>query len=301
MKKFLNIVSLFCKASIIRIDSNGEILDVVINTNPEFPIKNFKNIYDIFTEEEKFRLRRVLESGFDIRKKYMQLSPKTKVDDYVDVQIATHENEKYIYIEFFESNREREVMYDRYIEKLTNLSEKDPLTKVYNRQGLDEKIRRLILNSDDEKRIGVIYFDMDNLKQINDTHGHKTGDKAILNVIEILISNLRDRDIVARLGGDEFVIVVEELTGKRSTTYGLAKRLHKAVARSKKEKHSTTLSMGVHMMEAKTLKKDVEDLEKFSKQWNKQLDKADKAAYKSKKSGKNKISTSRSFSKFYKL
>jgi len=161
--------------------------------------------------------------------------------------------------------------------------------KVLNRKGFDEKVARLVKNSDPKKRLGIIYFDMDNLKYINDTHSHKMGDKAILNVMEKLTATVRDRDIVARLGGDEFVI------------YGLAQRLHKQVSKDKGKKYSTTLSMGVHIVKVEDISKNVEDLEKFSAQFKKEVEKADKAAYKSKEDGKNKVSVTKEFLKYYKL
>jgi diguanylate cyclase (GGDEF)-like protein len=296
-----NILSLFLDIVILRIDSEGNILETVINTNEDFKIEKIDNIYELFAEEEKFRLKRVLESGFDIKKKYMELSKETGIGEFVDVKLYEKEYERYFFIQFFESNRDREVTYDRYIEKLTNLSERDPLTKVFNRKGFDEKVRRIANSGNPKKRLGIIYFDMDNLKTINDTYGHKMGDKAILNVIDILTSTVRERDIVARLGGDEFIIVVEEVTGSQSTAYGLAQRLLKAVSKEKGKQYSSTLSMGVHIVEVGDISKDVEDLEKFSNQLNNEVEKADKAAYKSKRNGRNQISVTKEFLKYYKL
>jgi diguanylate cyclase (GGDEF)-like protein len=301
MKEIQDIISLFLDIVILKIDPEGNILDIVINTNQDFKISKFKNVYDLFTEEEKFRLKRVLESGFDVKKKFMELDKSTGMDEFVDVNLHEKDYNRYLFIQFFESNRDREVTYDRYIEKLTNLSERDPLTKVLNRKGFDEKVARLVKNSDPKKRLGIIYFDMDNLKYINDTHSHKMGDKAILNVMEKLTATVRDRDIVARLGGDEFVIVVEEITGSKSTAYGLAQRLHKQVSKDKGKKYSTTLSMGVHIVKVEDISKNVEDLEKFSAQFKKEVEKADKAAYKSKEDGKNKVSVTKEFLKYYKL
>jgi predicted signal transduction protein with EAL and GGDEF domain len=200
MLEIQNIISLFIDIVILKIDTEGNILDVVINTNEDFKISKFKNVYNLFTEKDKFRLKRVLESGFDVKKKFMELDKATGMDEFVDVNLYEKDYNRYLFVQFFESNRDREVTYDRYIEKLTNLSERDPLTKVLNRKGFDEKVARLVKNSDPKKRLGIIYFDMDNLKYINDTHSHKMGDKAILNVMEKLTATVRERDIVARLG-----------------------------------------------------------------------------------------------------
>lgn len=301
MTEIQNILSLFLDIVILEIDPDGNILNTVINTNEDFQISQFKNVYDLFTKEEKFRLKRVLETGFDVKKKFMELDKSTGIDEFVDVNLYEKDYNRYLFIQFFESNRDREVIYDRYIEKLTNLAERDPLTKVFNRKGFDEKVRRLVNNSDSKKRLGIIYFDMDNLKTINDTYGHKMGDKAILNVIDILTSTVRERDIIARLGGDEFIIVVEEITGSKSTAHGLAERLLKAVSKENGKQYSSTLSMGVHIVEVEDMSKDVEDSEEFSEQLNDQIEKADKAAYESKKNGKNQISVTKEFLKYYEL
>lgn len=301
MKELQNIISHFIDFTILQINNDGDIQQVLLNTRKDFKVEKIKNLYSLFAEEDKFRLRRVLESGLDIKKKYMELSKETGLKEFVDVRLYEEKTNKYFFIQFFESNRDREVAYDRYIEKLTNLSERDPLTKVFNREGFNEKVRRLVGSSDSKKRIGIIYFDMDNLKHINDTFGHKMGDKAILNIIDILVSTVRERDIVARLGGDEFVVMTEEVTGSKSTAYGLAERLLKLVSKEKGKDYSSTLSMGVHIVEAGDLSKNIENPERFVLDLGSELEKADKAVYESKKSGKNKVSVSKEFLKYYKL
>ncbi len=301
MSKTAKIISCFIEFAILRIDNQGNIDEIIINTNPDFNITKGQNIYTLFVKEEKFRLKRVLESGFDIKKKYMELYKKKGEREFVDVKLNDCHGKRFLYIQFFESNREREIMYDRYIEKIVNISERDPLTRVLNRQGFNEKIRRLISNSDKDKKLGIIYLDIDKLKQINDKYGHKIGDKAITNVVNILTANLRERDIIARMGGDEFVIVVEEISGSTSTAYGLAKRLLKAVSKVKGEKYSTTLSIGVHIFKAGKFLKDAENEEKFFKKWEKEINECDKAAYASKEAGRNRVSVSPDFSKNYKL
>lgn len=301
MNNIEQILSPFLHITILKVDTNGKILKNILNTNSNLHISKFKNIYDIFSEEENFRLSMVLESLEDICKKYMQLSKKTGLEELVDIKVHNHNNEKYIYIQSFESNREKEIMNDRNMVKLINLSERDPLTKVLNRGGFGEKIRELVKRSDAQKRLGVIFIDIDNLKKINDTHGHKIGDKAILNVIDILVSTVRARDIVARLGGDEFVIVTEEITGSKSTAYGLAERLQRKISQDTGRSYSSTISAGVHVFESGDISKNVKDIQKFTNDWNKELEKADKAVYQSKQNGKNKVSVSENFLKYYKL
>ncbi len=91
--------------------------------------------------------------------------------------------------------------------KITNYAFKDPLTKVFNRHFLEEQIDFLRSNPN-LFPIGLIYIDMDNLKQINDTFGHKVGDIYIKKLAESLISSIRSTDFIVRIGGDEFLIIL---------------------------------------------------------------------------------------------
>jgi diguanylate cyclase (GGDEF)-like protein len=63
----------------------------------------------------------------------------------------------------------------------------------------------------------VVYFDVNGMKQINDTHGHPAGDAALRHVAETLCNNVRSSDIVGRLGGDEFGVILTQ-TGQEQAT-----------------------------------------------------------------------------------
>ena len=56
----------------------------------------------------------------------------------------------------------------------------------------------------------VVYFDVNGMKQINDTHGHPAGDAALRHVADVLCKNVRSSDIVGRLGGDEFGVILAQ-------------------------------------------------------------------------------------------
>lgn len=96
---------------------------------------------------------------------------------------------------------------------LSKMSKTDELTQLYNRRGylkLSKKAIKLALELGNTGLI--IYGDMDDLKSINDTYGHETGDKALKAMANILKKNFRNTDIVSRLGGDEFAITAINLT-----------------------------------------------------------------------------------------
>jgi diguanylate cyclase (GGDEF)-like protein len=92
--------------------------------------------------------------------------------------------------------------------ELKSLSLTDELTGLYNRRGFLTLARQQIKIAHRlKKRLLLIYTDMDNLKWINDTLGHKEGDRALKEMAEIMSSTFRASDLVARMGGDEFAIL----------------------------------------------------------------------------------------------
>ncbi len=299
MSEIQKVLSLFTGLVVLKIDVEGKILSTIINTKENLNLKGIKNIYDIFSPEENNRVKRVLDMSFDSKKKYMEINKELGMNELVDVEISQYEGSMYAFIQFFQSNRQREVEYERYLENLLNLSEKDTLTQTFNRHGFGEKVRRIIVDSDPEKIIGIIYLDIDNLKHINDTYGHAIGDKAIMSIANILISTVRQRDIVARLGGDEFAIVVEEVSGRRSSAYGLANRLLIEIGKQNEE-YSATASLGVHVFKVKEITKEIKNDSTIENAFKQELKQADSAAYEAKTNGRNRICTSAGYDKYYK-
>lgn len=91
---------------------------------------------------------------------------------------------------------------------LAQLSKTDELTKIYNRRGFMELAQRQIDLSVEANTEGcVFFFDLDGLKTINDTHGHKLGDEAIKTAAMVLKKAFHKADIVGRLSGDEFAVI----------------------------------------------------------------------------------------------
>jgi diguanylate cyclase (GGDEF)-like protein/PAS domain S-box-containing protein len=92
--------------------------------------------------------------------------------------------------------------------RLTHLALHDPLTGLANRALLDDRLAQAIAQRDRDGGVVVVLFcDVDNLKAINDRHGHAFGDKVLVTVAQRLVGQVRSGDTVARFGGDEFVLV----------------------------------------------------------------------------------------------
>ena len=95
------------------------------------------------------------------------------------------------------------------VEQLDLLAHQDALVTLPNRRGFMRELERLV---DRAKRYGesaaLLYVDLDGLKMINDTFGHKAGDEALRQVAQLLVGGTRRSDVVARIGGDEFGILL---------------------------------------------------------------------------------------------
>jgi diguanylate cyclase (GGDEF)-like protein len=104
----------------------------------------------------------------------------------------------------------------------------DVLTKAHNRSSYNKKMISEIekLEKGEIEDIGLILFDLNYFKQINDTHGHIVGDHALTEVTERVRKSLRPGETIYRLGGDEFAIIIENV--KNGKMKGIARRLYEA-------------------------------------------------------------------------
>ncbi|GGL94396.1 GGDEF domain-containing protein [Nakamurella endophytica] len=84
----------------------------------------------------------------------------------------------------------------------------DPLTGLANRRSFDQSIAALLAGDVGARPILLLLGDLDHFKQINDRHGHLTGDACLVRVAQWLRENTRTDDLVSRWGGDEFAVVV---------------------------------------------------------------------------------------------
>ena len=148
---------------------------------------------------------------------------------------------------------------------------RDYQTRLLNRRGLEAAMEILRL---EDLPVAVYLFDLDNLKQINDTHGHETGDLLIRSFAQVLRKNTRDSDLVCRYGGDEFVVVLRHISSQE-----IVLRKGEAICR---EFHDMRLPNGIQASCTGGLVLAGKD-EKPSQEF---IDRADKALYRAKRTQK---------------
>ncbi len=99
-------------------------------------------------------------------------------------------------------------------ERLSVLAQYDPLTEIPNRRHFTNQLERAATRARrGNKRIGILFLDLDRFKTVNDTLGHQAGDALLGMVVERLKTCVRSGDLLARLGGDEFACMLEDVDG----------------------------------------------------------------------------------------
>lgn len=101
------------------------------------------------------------------------------------------------------------------VAELERIVDRDTLTPLFNRRYfINELIKRKALLARHKVQTALLFVDVDDLKAINDAHGHAAGDFALIEIARRLADNVRSSDIVARIGGDEFALLLDHVTEK---------------------------------------------------------------------------------------
>ncbi len=163
-------------------------------------------------------------------------------------------------------------------ETLQVLATQDPLTGCLNRRAFFERFEVEFNRSQRyQHNLACIMTDIDHFKRINDEYGHQLGDEVLKKVSQILINSLRDTDVVCRYGGEEFCLILTE-TGEEGAHH-TAERIRQSVSAEPIEGISVTISLGVASLETAAANPSV------------LLGHADKALYRAKNSGRNRVVT----------
>jgi diguanylate cyclase (GGDEF)-like protein len=166
-------------------------------------------------------------------------------------------------------------------EQLQKLAANDPLTSLYNRRfgmvRLTEEFSRSVRNN---LPLGIIMFDIDHFKSVNDTYGHTVGDRALVNISKISRMAIREGDFLIRFGGEEFLVILPGAS--KEDTQFVAERLRHMVEDSSIKHGDQQIRITISAGYSSYPENDVKDE-------NALVTIADKALYTAKESGRNKV------------
>ena len=290
-----------------------KIIDDILKTNTPFTIELNETLYEKYCtgthEGEVKKLRKDLQTMLiSVMVEFADMTGKTEnynsvLTDSVsklseDVSLDTFKNILDEIIGETKSINSHTIQIQQKLQKTTNELESlkqafiqtkreasiDFLTGVANRKAFKEVMEVMADNADNGgKRLCLLVIDIDHFKKFNDDHGHLVGDEVLKFVAKKIKANVRGKDFVARYGGEEFVVLLPmtPLSGATVVAENIraffAKSALKIATKSKNLGHITT-SIGAAEF------KPGEGLSEF-------VERADKALYHAKNSGRNKVTT----------
>ncbi len=166
------------------------------------------------------------------------------------------------------------------VDKIKQVSDTDDLTGLYNMRAFSSILQRAFKQAVRHGHpLSLVMVDSDNLKAVNDAHGHDAGNRLLQHLVRCVRDELRGSDVMARFGGDEFIMLLPE-TNRRGAQ-DMSERIRKSVESSRFDIRggdiNVTVSLGIS-----SYPEDGGNLEAI-------LDKADKAMYRAKQRGRNQV------------
>ena len=245
------------------------------------PLLNRKDVFKVFAEEIRYLGKisdiKFSDSGPDMQG-YLKFNTGDSPNDVLYIKTKSKTVIAYMpyFVKLLSLCLERVYLYER----LQEISIHDSLTKIYNRRYfmlryLEEFERAKKFNLS----LSFLMIDVDHFKKINDTYGHLVGDAVLREVAALIKENTREIDFIARYGGEEFSAILPE-TDKAGAIM-MAERISSRISRRQikvfDETLNLTISAGVAAFPQNTIHSDV------------LVEIADKALYKAKLSGRNRV------------
>ena len=166
----------------------------------------------------------------------------------------------------------------KYTYELQYQATHDNLTKLFNRQKLNDEFDKEILREQRYNHgLSLVMFDIDNFKSVNDTYGHDVGDVVLKDISKTLLESIRITDIASRWGGEEFMVLLPDTSLENAIN--VAQIIRRNIENYKFEgvPHSITVSIGVAVFQNKIDSKDSV------------VKNVDLALYQAKRNGKNQV------------
>lgn len=147
-------------------------------------------------------------------------------------------------------------------QKIENKIIKEELTGCYNRKYIFSKLQNMY--EENIYNFGIFFIDINKLKFVNDTLGHKYGDEYILNVSEVIKESVKEQDLVAKIGGDEFLVIVNDVTENDLIKIENDIKQNMEKLNEQTEKYEASASLGYIFVDENMLKLGVDEIIKLA-------------------------------------
>lgn len=181
------------------------------------------------------------------------------------------------------NNQNRITFLEGEVRKWRDLAQRDQMTGMYNKVYFEKLVADAVeMSKTDELYSGLIMFDIDHFKSINDTYGHQIGDEVIKQISDITTHHIvRENDILARVGGEEFALFLisgSEISDERliKIAESIRSQVSEIVFTADGKDFKVTVSLGVGKYNG-------------SENDKKYIDRIDKALYKAKQGGRDRV------------
>lgn len=166
--------------------------------------------------------------------------------------------------------------------ELRHTAQTDALTGVGNRHFIEGRLHAVVSEQEFRKKldVGVLFFDIDNFKLVNDSYGHDIGDKVLKMTAATVSENLRKSDIIGRWGGEEFLVILYDISSLKSLTF-IAEKIRLLVECSRLEIANSGVQVSISI--GATLLQPLDTPESI-------LRRVDSLMYESKHTGRNRVS-----------
>ncbi|MCT4632351.1 MAG: diguanylate cyclase [Firmicutes bacterium] len=219
-----------------------------------------------------------ITSGKKIENDRRRIKSDSELQGYLYLESENSIN-NYTGISFEKSKKISKILHMLAVNyNLKKMSTVDKLTGVYLRKYFEELAQSKIKSVVSEKDVfSIVMVDIDDFKYVNDTYGHRRGDKVLTTLGSVLNTTLREDDAVGRYGGEEFIIMLSNVSSKEA--YDICEMLREKILDKKLmgEKETLTVSFGIS------------SFPKDGKTMSDLVEKADQALYESKENGKNQV------------
>jgi diguanylate cyclase (GGDEF)-like protein len=166
-------------------------------------------------------------------------------------------------------------------DRLQRLAALDPLTGIYNRRfGMGRLVEEFGRAVRTDTPLGVVMFDIDHFKSVNDVYGHRVGDRVLAAVAKAAKQVIREGDVLTRYGGEEFLVVLPGASADDSAALG--ERIRRIVSETKVGVDGRTLSVTVSVGVTSHPRDHVDRPEEL-------VEHADAALYRAKAAGRDRV------------